>query len=119
MTNLVLSILAQTPNNQTPSTPQPGGGMTVFFALAMAMIVFIFMTERSKRKREERARQALLRAISKNDRVLTVGGIIGTVMSVRDDEVVLKVDESTNTKMTFAKTAVQRVLGDEAADKRS
>jgi preprotein translocase YajC subunit len=42
--------------------------------------------------------------------VVTIGGIVGTVVATRDDEVVLKVDESTNTKMTFVRKAIQRVL---------
>ena len=41
-------------------------------------------------------------------------GPIGTIVSVKDDEVVLKVDESSNTKMIFIKSAVQRVLTDDA-----
>ncbi len=51
--------------------------------------------------------------MAKNDRVLTIGGVIGTVLSVKDSEVVLKVDESTNTKMTFVKTAIQKIITDE------
>ena len=48
--------------------------------------------------------------LTRNDRVLTIGGAIGTVVSVKDNEVVLKVDESTNTKMTFVKTAIQKIM---------
>jgi len=46
--------------------------------------------------------------------VLTIGGVVGTVVSVKDDQVVVKVDESTNTKMTFLKSAIQRVVTDDA-----
>ena len=67
----------------------------------------------AQKKREKRERDEMHARIAKNDRVLTVGGVIGTIVSVKDTEVVLKVDESTNTKMTFLKSSVQRILSDE------
>jgi preprotein translocase subunit YajC len=36
--------------------------------------------------------------------------VLGTVVEVRDDEVVLRVDDATGTKIAFAKSAVQGVL---------
>jgi preprotein translocase subunit YajC len=49
---------------------------------------------------------------------MTAGGILGSVVEVRDTEVVLKVDESSNTKIKFTRDAIKRVLTeDEAAAK--
>jgi preprotein translocase YajC subunit len=45
--------------------------------------------------------------------VQTIGGIVGVVTDVRENEVVVKVDNNTNTRITFAKSAVQTVLGSE------
>ena len=97
--------------------PPDGTGAMQFFpiALMIAVVAFMLLTARSQRAREKRERDAMYSKLAKNDRVLTIGGIIGTVISLRDGEVVLKVDESTNTKMTFLKTAVQRILTDEPA----
>lgn len=106
---LSTSVLAQT---QGPA-PSPGS----FFllpALLLAFLVFIFMTSRSQEKKKTRVREAMYAAMSKNDRVLTIGGIVGTVLSIKENEVVLKVDESTNTKMTFVKSAVQRIITEDA-----
>lgn len=102
----------------TPGTPTVaptgggGGGQFVFLALMVGMIAFMFLTSRSTKKREARKREELYASLSKNNRVLTVGGVIGTIMSVKDNEVVLKVDETTNTKMTFLKSAIQRTITD-------
>ncbi len=109
---------------QAPTAPaRPGGDSSgmFLFALMLGLLVFMMLMSRSQKKKEERERQSLFGRLTKNDRVLTVGGIIGTIVSVKDQEVVLKVDESTNTKMTFLKSAIQRVLSDEApaADKSS
>lgn len=98
-----------------PQKPPGGSPSAAFFPIAMmlAVVAFMLLSARSQRKREKRDRESMYAGITKNDRVLTVGGVIGTVVTVRESEVVLKVDEATNTKMTFIKSAVQKVMGDE------
>ena len=103
-----LQLIAQT---QSPQTSP--GAFYLLPALLLGMLVFIFMSNRSSEKRKTRERDTMFARLAKNDRVLTVGGVIGTVHTVKENEVVLKVDESTNTKMTFLKTAVQRIITDE------
>ena len=100
---------------QTAPTGGPQGAMSSLFpiALMLGLVVFMLLNARSQKKREQRAKEDMYSRMTRNDRVLTIGGIIGTVMSVKDNEVVLKVDETTNTKMTFLKTSVQRILADE------
>jgi preprotein translocase subunit YajC len=80
----------------------------------MAMIVFMILTSRSQKKRERREREDMYARLSKNDKVLTIGGVVGTVVSVKEDQVMVKVDESTNTKMTFMKSAIQRIITDDS-----
>jgi preprotein translocase subunit YajC len=50
----------------------------------------------------------MLAALKKGDRVATIGGIRGIVNSIKDDVVVIKVDD--NTKIEFSKSAVATVL---------
>ena len=59
----------------------------------------------------------MLAAVKKNDRVITAGGIYGVVTNVNAeaDEVTVKVDETTNTKLRVTLSSVSRVLGDEAS----
>lgn len=87
----------------------PGGGFGIlmpFIFVLVFMIGFSWWTQSKERKK----RVAMLASISRSDRVQTMGGIIGTVVEMRDDEVVLRVDEATNTKITFSKHAVQGVM---------
>lgn len=112
--NLLATLLAQAPTTPIPTSQAQPNPMALMLPIFAAMIVFMFLSSRSQKKRQERERTQLFEQLSKNVRVLTVGGVIGTVVSVKDDEVVLKVDESTNTKMTFIKTAIQRVFTDES-----
>ncbi len=96
-----------------PNAPAPQlapGGLAFPIALMLALVVFMVLSSRSQKKREKRERDEMYARLSKNDRVLTIGGVIGTVISVKDSEVILKVDESTNTKMTFLKSSVQRIM---------
>jgi len=52
----------------------------------------------------------MISAIKKHDRVQTIGGVIGSVVEVKPDYIVLKVDESSNTRITFSRSAIAQVL---------
>ena len=86
-----------------------GGGMFMLLALGAMFILMIFLSGRAQRA-ERKKKAELLASLSKHDRVQTIGGIIGTVCEIRDDEIVVKIDEATNAKMRFAKSAIQQVL---------
>ncbi len=100
-----LYVLAQT---QPQGSPQ-GGGATLLIGLMLAMGVFFLMTSRSQ-KRDRKKKADMIDNLSKNDRVMTIGGVIGTVVGVKEHEVTLKVDEATNTRMTFIKRSIQQII---------
>jgi len=77
--------------------------------IIMLMVVMWFFLIRGPQKKQKKHRE-MLSAIEKNARVQTIGGILGTVVEVRDQEVVIKVDESNNTKMHFARSAIGKVI---------
>ncbi len=92
-----------------PAAPQaapPIWMQIVPFVLLFA--IFWFLMIRPQRK-QEKERQAMLSAIKENDHVLTQGGIYGVVASVKDNEVVLKVDEKTGTRIRVTRQAVVSV----------
>ena len=72
-----------------------------------------------QKKQEERMRK-MFNALEKNDKVMTVGGVIGTVHSIdkEQNEIVLKVDDTNNTKIRFHLTAVSTVFPKEGAEKK-
>ena len=77
--NPILAWIAQAQPTQPAAQPtQSPGSLFLFPALLMAMVVFLFMTSRSQKKRERREREAMYARLSKNDHVLTIGGVIGT-----------------------------------------
>jgi len=79
-----------------------------FIMLLAVMLLFVFLMGGGRREKKKRA--AMIAAMGKGDKVQTIGGIRGTVVEVKDDEVVLKVDENANTRLRFATSAVQSVL---------
>jgi preprotein translocase subunit YajC len=52
----------------------------------------------------------MVQSLEKNDKVRTIGGIIGTVVDINGDVVTLKVDESNNTKIKVISSAIGRNL---------
>jgi preprotein translocase subunit YajC len=61
-----------------------------------------------------RKQQSMLAGLKKNDRVVTSSGIYGTVVAVDapSDRVTLRVDESSNGKLTVTVASIARILGD-------
>ncbi len=52
----------------------------------------------------------MVQSLQKNDKIRTIGGIIGTVVDIKDDEITLKVDESNNIKIKIASSAIGKNL---------
>jgi preprotein translocase subunit YajC len=100
-----------------------GGSVNIFIQIAPFLaigLLFYFMLIRPQRKEQAR-RQDMLGNVKKNDRVVTIGGIYGVVMNVHReaDEVSLKVDEATNTKLRITLSSIARVISGEPAEEES
>ncbi len=76
------------------------------FIILGVFILFIFLSGRSRRKQEAKKRE-MLASLKKGDKVISIGGIIGTIVEVRDNEVIVKVDENSNTRMRFLRDAIR------------
>ncbi len=85
--------------------------MTLIF-LGLLLVFMYFILFRGPKKREQEHRK-MIQSLKKNDKVRTIGGIIGVIVDVKDDEITLKVDESTNTKIKVLPSAIGKNLADE------
>ena len=96
-----------------PEQPSLWGPMLPPIAM---MVVFYYLIVLRPRAAEERKRKAVLDGLKKNDRVVTAGGIMGSVANISNDgtEVTLKVDD--NTRIKFRRSSVSSVLTDEKDD---
>ena len=105
---------------QPEGAPTPGGMFTPTSMLTLWLpmgLLFYFLLIRPQGK-ERAKRQNLLDSIKKNDRVVTIGGVYGVVTNVQrdSDEVTIKVDEATNTKLRVTRGSIARVLTDPASN---
>jgi preprotein translocase subunit YajC len=100
--------------------PGAGGffGLTnAMFPLIIIFVLFYFMLIRPERRRKaEMAR--MLENLKNKDRVVTAGGIKGVIVNVQQnsDEVTLRVDENTNTKLRVLRSSIARVIRDDDAE---
>jgi preprotein translocase subunit YajC len=88
-----------------------------FYALYGLPLLMLFLMFRSNSK-VKREQQNALAAMKKNDRVVTSGGILGVIVSMKEgeDEVTLRVDDTSNTRIRVLKSSIVRVTsGDTAA----
>ena len=88
--------------------PPSWWNMSLLLPLLAVMLLVMILPGRQQAKK----RRQMLSGMSKNDRILTRGGIIGVVVEIRDNEVIVKVDESNNTRLHFARQAIQHVFAD-------
>ncbi|MAE60159.1 MAG: preprotein translocase subunit YajC [Planctomycetaceae bacterium] len=104
-----------TEQQQDEQADQKGEGSGLPFdpiVIVMLVLVVFWVLIFSGKGREKKKRAALIEQLSKNVQVQTIGGIIGTVVEVNEKDVLVKVDEASNTRMRFAKGAIQQVLSD-------
>jgi preprotein translocase subunit YajC len=86
----------------------------LLFLLIMIVMMYVLLF-RGPRKQQQQHKQ-LVQSLKKNDKVRTIGGIFGTIVDVRGDEVVLKVDESNNTKIRISTSAIGKNLSQEGKE---
>jgi preprotein translocase subunit YajC len=109
ISNLLPQLLGM-PESGSGGAASGGGGtqlITMLVTFGLIIVVFYFLVIRPQNKKQKDAKK-MLQNITKGDKVVTIGGMHGSVESVKDDAVVLKVDE--NVKLKFSKSAVAQVL---------
>lgn len=88
-----------------------GGGLSGIIGLLLPFVLIIgvmyFLMIRPQKKKEK-AVKAMLDAIKPGDRILTIGGIYGTVTGVKDDQVIIAVGAQ-KTVMNMARWAIKSV----------
>lgn len=79
-------------------------GNPLFLPIGLFMIFYLVVLAPERRRKAEEA--SMLAALKKNDRVITVGGIHGSVVAVNDGVVTLRIDESGNAKIKVNQSAI-------------
>lgn len=99
----------------TKTDPGFFGSILTFLPMMLAVLVIYFLFMQKPGQKENARTKELLGDLKKNDRIVTAGGIMGTVVSVKgeSDHLTIRIDENTNTKMQVLKQSIIRVLKDD------
>ena len=85
-----------------------GGPLSMIMMFALIFGVFYFLVIMPAKKQQKK-KDAMISALKKGDKVVTSGGIYGTVAAVEDQALLLKISE--NTKIRIAKSAIGGPVG--------
>ncbi|MFC3745347.1 preprotein translocase subunit YajC [Paenibacillus sp. GCM10012306] len=89
-------------------TGQAGGSILGLVGpFVLMFVVFYFLLIRPQQKKTK-ARNTMLKALKKGDKVVTIGGLHGTIVEISDDIAVLKVNDVT--KLTFDRGSVSHAV---------
>jgi len=101
--NCFTTLAVDPPSSSKPQT-NPMGSMWIFFLLMIVMMYFLIIRPQSKQKKDQAARVA---AMEKGDKVVSIGGLHGTVHHISDKTVTIKLAEGVF--VPFEKSAIQSV----------
>ena len=93
---------------------EDGGQVSIWIVMLQFLPIILlgyFLLIRPQQQ-EQRRRREMVEAIEKDDRVETIGGIFGTVVSVdkEADTVLLRVDDDRNVRVVFRRASISRVV---------
>lgn len=118
-----VSLLQAAGTAGSASTTGALTGTLLPFLLIIVIFYFFLIRPQNKKQKET---EKMLAALKKGDKVITIGGIHGTISSVKEKTVIVKVDE--NVKLEFNRSAIASVEktdaekakeAEEKADKKS
>ena len=87
------------------TAPAQGGGLSMWIMLALIFVVMWFFMIRPQRK-QQKEMENFRNALKNGDKVVTIGGIYGTISEVKDNYVILEVDK--DVKIRVNKQALQK-----------
>lgn len=90
-----------------------GGGLGMLIPLILMFLIMYFLMIRPQNKKQKET-EAMIAALKKGDKVITIGGIHGVVSQTKENTIVLKVDDGT--KIEFNRTAISTVVVDKPAE---
>lgn len=110
-----ISFLMGVPDSTVDSTSQSGQLMQMVITFGLIFLVMYFLVFRPQKKKEQETKR-MIDALKKGDKVVTIGGIHGTISSTKEKTVIVKVDD--NCKIEFNRTAIATVVPEKTAENK-
>jgi preprotein translocase subunit YajC len=112
MNSFVLYLLMGAPQGgEGAATSNP---LMTFLPFVAIIAIFYFLIIRPQNKKQKET-QKMLSQLKKGDKIVTIGGIHGTIQTVKEQTVIVKVDE--DTKLEFSRSAISNVVTAAKEDK--
>jgi preprotein translocase subunit YajC len=86
--------------------PGPGAFVQTLIPFALIIGIFYFLIIRPQNKKQKDI-QRMRSSLKKGDRIVTIGGIHGTISSIKETTVIVKVDEAS--KLEFSRSAIDSI----------
>ena len=91
--------VADAMNEAAAQAPQQGSGWTMWIMLGLIFVVMYFFMIRPQKK-QQKEMQRFRDSLAKGDKVVTIGGIFGTVTEIKDDSVLIEVDNGVKIRVS-------------------
>ena len=105
----MFELVAKAAEGGAEQAAAPGGGMgTIIVYIVIMIAVFYFLLIRPQKKREKQTRM-MLNDMRPGDEIITIGGIMGKIVSIKDESVLIE-SGADRTKLRFEKSAIKQVL---------
>lgn len=101
------SAFAQTVAGAASTPASSSMGSTIFFVQIIAIMALFYFLMIYPQGKERKKKEALLNGIQRGDRVLTRGGLYGTVADIKEQILILKIGE--NTKVEIERSYIEEV----------
>ena len=106
----IAAMLAAT--SVVPAFAQAGGNlqssMMSFLPMMLVMIVVVYFFMIKPEQKKAKDKQSLMDALKKGEKILTIGGMYGTVHAVHKNTISIRIAD--NTVVDFAKSAIAEVV---------
>ena len=87
------------------------GGETLTWVLVLgAMVLIFYFLMWRPQKKERQKHQQMIQAVRKNDKVVTMGGVHGIVSAVKDNVIILKIDENSDVSIRVNRSSIGAVI---------
>ncbi len=90
--------------------------ITTIGLIAGMFLIFYFLLIRPQQKKQKELKK-MLESLKRGDKIVTIGGVWGSIVEVKEKTVIVKVDD--NTKLEFSRDAIGQVVSREGEVKAS
>ena len=102
----ILTVVAQAQR----TAPSDGSAFMKMLFPILAIVFLFYLLILRPQKRQEQERKRMISALTKGDKVVTIGGIYGTIVDIDDNADIITIEVAKNVRIDFSRSAVSQVI---------